>query len=58
MWEIRFMLEVHRKSHDNYRPHSALGYMTPVEFAAKWQEENPVTLSQRVANEGGPHTAN
>jgi hypothetical protein len=28
--------------------YSALGYMTPVGFATKWQEENPVLLAQEV----------
>ena len=32
MWEIRFMLEGYR---NNCRPHSALSYQTPVEFATK-----------------------
>ena len=48
MWEIRFMLEEHRKNYNHYRPHSTLGYMTPVELATKWQEENLVLLSQEV----------
>jgi len=30
--EIRFMLKEH---HNNYRPHSALSYLTPVEYATK-----------------------
>ena len=34
------MLEERRKNYNHYRPHSALDYMTPVEFATKWQEEN------------------
>jgi len=48
MWEIRLMLEEHRKNYNHYRPHGALGYMMPVEFSTKWQEENPVLLSQGV----------
>jgi putative transposase len=35
MWEIRFMLEEHRNNYNNARPHSALAYQTPVEFATK-----------------------
>jgi transposase InsO family protein len=32
MWEIRLMLEEHRKNYNHYRPHGALGYMMPFEF--------------------------
>jgi putative transposase len=42
MWEIRLMLEEHRNNHNNYRPHSALSYLTPVEYATKWWTENSV----------------
>ena len=39
MWEIRFMLEEHRNHYNHYRPHSALSYQTPVEFASKWRTD-------------------
>ena len=42
MWEIRFMLEAHR---NNCRPHSALSYLTPSEYATKWRTENNVLAS-------------
>ena len=42
MWEIRFMLEEHR---NHYRPHSALAYLTPIEYATKWRTENSVLAS-------------
>ena len=45
MWEIRFMLEEHCNNYNHYRPHSALSYLTLVEFAAKWLAENRVLAS-------------
>lgn len=48
MWEIRFILEEHRNNYNHYRPHSALSYLTPVEFATKWRAENPVLASPQV----------
>jgi transposase InsO family protein len=48
MWEIRFMLEEHRNHYNHYRPHSALAYMTPVEFVTKWRAENGALASQVV----------
>ena len=45
MWEIRFMLEEHRNNYNHYRPHSALSYLTPVEFATQWRTENSVLAS-------------
>jgi len=45
MWEIRFMLEEHRNNYNHYRPHSALAYQTPIEYATKWRTENSVLAS-------------
>ena len=42
---IRSMLEEHRINYNHYRPHSALAYLTPVEFASKWWAENRVLAS-------------
>jgi len=35
MWEICFMPKKHRNSYNHYRPHSALAYLTPVEYAPR-----------------------
>ena len=45
MWEICCMLEEHRNNYNHYRPHSALSYLTPFEFAAKWAAKNSVLVS-------------
>ncbi len=34
-----------RIEYNTYRPHSALGMLTPVEFADQWKRTNPLTLS-------------
>ena len=36
MWEIRTLLEDQRQTYNHYRPHSSLGYLTPVEFKQQW----------------------
>ena len=33
--EAKVLVEEYRKHHNERRPHSALGYQTPAEFAAK-----------------------
>ena len=38
--EIHFMLKEHRNNYNHYRPHSALSYLTPVEYTTKWRTEN------------------
>lgn len=40
--EAKFMLEEHRREHNELRPHSSLGYQTPAEFAAAWRASNHV----------------
>ncbi len=35
-------VEEHRNNYNYYRPHSALAYQTPVEYATKWRSENCV----------------
>jgi putative transposase len=47
MREMRTILEDHRLEYNHYRPHSSLRYLTPVEFAEKWREQNRIT-SQHV----------
>ena len=42
MWELRTLLEDHRLEYNHYRPHSSLRYLTPVEFAQRWREQNPL----------------
>jgi IS30 family transposase len=47
MWEMRTVLEDHRLEYNHYRPHSSLRYLTPIEFAQRWREQNQIT-SQKV----------
>jgi hypothetical protein len=35
MWEAKIVIESWRKYYNTERPHSALGYLTPIEFRAK-----------------------
>ncbi len=38
--EAQVIVENWRQEYDNYRPHSSLGYLTPVEFARRYYEKN------------------
>jgi len=38
--EARYVLEEHRREYNERRPHSALEYRTPAEFAAAWEASN------------------
>jgi putative transposase len=37
--EARVVVEAWRKYYNQQRPHSSLNYLTPVEFAARWQKQ-------------------
>jgi transposase InsO family protein len=39
------MLEEHRNNYNHHRPHSALSYLTSIEYATKWWTENNVLPS-------------
>jgi putative transposase len=53
--EARFILEQWRVEYNQHRPHSALGYLTPTEFAAR---QNPkwVVVSKDLNNPAGLFT--
>ena len=42
------MIETWRLHYNQVRPHSSLGYLTPAEFAAKFEEQDAASRRQRV----------
>ena len=40
--EAQVIVEAFRQEYNNYRPHSALGYLTPTEFARQYYENKQV----------------
>jgi transposase InsO family protein len=40
--EAQAIVEAFRQEYNNYRPHSSLDYLTPVEFARRYHEKNQV----------------
>jgi len=40
--EAQAIVENWRQEYNNYRPHSSLDYLTPVEFAKRYYERNQV----------------
>jgi transposase InsO family protein len=45
--EAQVLTERHRLKHNHARPHSALGYLTPAEFAATWNGEGSAPTALR-----------
>jgi putative transposase len=41
--EARILVEAYRREYNTERPHQALGYLTPAEFKARWQQSQQAT---------------
>jgi putative transposase len=46
--EAQVLIDDWRQDYNTYRPHQSLQYLTPVEFARRWREENEDRVSQQV----------
>jgi len=51
--EAQTVVEAWRQEYNNHRPHSALGYLTPVEFARRYYEKDRVTEVKQPAEKAG-----
>jgi putative transposase len=52
--EARVLLEDWRIDYNINRPHSAHGWLTPVEFVEVWLNQQQLSLAERVAQQSGP----
>jgi transposase InsO family protein len=51
--EAQAIVENWRQEYNNYRPHSSLGYLTPVEFARRYYENNQVKEVRQPVEKAG-----
>ncbi len=51
--EAQVIVENWRQEYNNYRPHSSLDYLTPVEFARQYYEKNRVREVKQPAEKAG-----
>ena len=51
--EAQVIVEAFRQEYNNYRPHSALGYLTPAEFAQRYYEEKYVEQVKQSVEKAG-----
>ena len=52
MLEARVLVEEYRMEYNEYRPHSSLGYKTPMEFAASCIPSASATLRLQEYSQG------
>ena len=50
--EAQVIVEAWRQEYNNYRPHSSLGYLTPVEFAKRYYEDKIKAVVQPMETAG------
>lgn len=43
--EAQVLVADWREEYNDYRPHSALGMLSPTEFARRWRQNHPPELS-------------
>ncbi len=52
--EAQTIVEAFRQEYNNYRPHSSLGYLTPVEFARRYygrsEERQAIKLTEKAGS--------
>lgn len=51
--EAQAIVEAWRQEYNNYRPHSSLHYLTPVEFARRYYEKNRVQEVEQPVEKAG-----
>jgi transposase InsO family protein len=51
--EAQVIVETWRNEYNNYRPHSSLGYLTPVEFARQFYEKNQAKGDKQLREKTG-----
>jgi len=51
--EAQAIVEAFRQEYNNYRPHSSLDYLTPVEFARRYYEKNQVIKVKQSLEKAG-----
>jgi len=51
--EAQAIVEAFRQEYNNYRPHSSLDYLTPVEFAKRYCKKNQVTEGKQLLEKAG-----
>jgi putative transposase len=51
--EAQVIVEAFRQEYNSYRPHSALGYLAPAEFARRYYDGNHVEEAKQPLEKAG-----